>query len=77
MSEELELNYLQNDATADSVGAGAGVGIGPEIATPSSSNSKAEYFIQQLNATNFKKLALFVVIGFIVYHGVLNWQYGE
>lgn len=63
MSEEFELNALQNGADG--------------IATTNSSNSKAEYLIQQLNANNFKKLALFVVIGFIVYHGILNWQYGE
>ncbi|XP_023305645.2 N-acetylneuraminate 9-O-acetyltransferase [Lucilia cuprina] len=63
MSEEFELNALQNGAD--------------EIRTTNSSNTKAEYLIQQLNATNFKKLALFVVVGFIVYHGILNWQYGS
>ena len=63
MSEEFELNALQS---------------GPdEIATTSSSNSKAEHLIQQLNANNFKKLALSIVIGFIIYHGILNWQYGK
>ncbi|XP_005182016.2 N-acetylneuraminate 9-O-acetyltransferase [Musca domestica] len=84
MSEELELNHLQNDADA-AIGADGGggdvigVGIGgPEIVpTTSSSNSKAEYFIQQLNSNNFKKLALCMVLGFIVYHGILNWQYGS
>lgn len=67
MSEEYELNVLQNNNGADEI----------TTATGSSSNSKAEYLIQQLNANNFKKLALFIVIGFIVYHGILNWQYGK
>lgn len=63
MIEDFELNVLHN---------GAG-----ETTTTNSSNSKAEHFIQQLNANNFKKLALSIVIGFIVYHGILNWQYGK
>lgn len=63
MSEEFELNAMQSSPD--------------EIATSSSNNSKAEHLIQQLNANNFKKLALAVVIGFIFYHGILNWQYGK
>uniref|UniRef100_A0A1B0AIY4 Cas1p 10 TM acyl transferase domain-containing protein n=1 Tax=Glossina pallidipes TaxID=7398 RepID=A0A1B0AIY4_GLOPL len=63
MNEEFELNALQNSASESTIQSG--------------SNSKAEYFIQQLNANNFKKLALITVIGFIVYHGILNWQYGS
>lgn len=81
MSEEYELNHFQNDGGgggSSSSSGGVGVvdnsGVAP---TSSSSNSKAEYFIQQLNSNNFKKLALCIVIGFIVYHGILNWQYGE
>lgn len=68
MTEEFELNALQNGANELAATTSSGIS--------SSSNTKAEYLIQQLNATNFKKLALAVVIGFIVYHGILNWQYG-
>lgn len=47
-------------------------------AYPSSShiNCKAEYLISQLNATNIKKLAVTLVLAFIVLHGFLHWQYG-
>lgn len=38
--------------------------------------TKADLFIEQLNSTNAKKVALLLVLGFIVYHGLLNWNYG-
>lgn len=43
---------------------------------PTHHPSKAEYLIQQLNVTNAKKVALFMVLGFIVYHGVIHLRYG-
>lgn len=39
--------------------------------------TKAEHLIQQLTATNAKKVALLLVLGFVAYHGILNWQYGK
>ena len=39
--------------------------------------TKAEHLIQQLNANNAKKVALLLVLGFVAYHGILNWQYGK
>jgi len=39
--------------------------------------TKADLFMEQLNATNAKKVALLLVLGFVVYHGLLNWNYGE
>lgn len=39
--------------------------------------TKADLFIEQLNATNAKKVALLIVLGFVLYHGLLNWNYGE
>ena len=39
--------------------------------------TKAEYIIQQLNATNAKKVALCLVIGFIVYHGIIHLRFGQ
>lgn len=41
------------------------------------STSKAEYFIQQLNANNAKKVALLMVIGFIVFHGLIHLRVGS
>ncbi|KAH8244993.1 hypothetical protein KR032_003489 [Drosophila birchii] len=38
--------------------------------------TKADVFMEQLNATNAKKVALLLVLGFILYHGLLNWNYG-
>lgn len=38
--------------------------------------TKADLFIEQLNATNAKKVALLLVLGFVLYHGLLNWNYG-
>ncbi|XP_060664833.1 N-acetylneuraminate 9-O-acetyltransferase [Drosophila nasuta] len=39
--------------------------------------TKADLFMEQLNATNAKKVALFLVLGFVLYHGLLNWNYGS
>lgn len=39
--------------------------------------SQAEYIIQQINVNNAKKIALLVVIGFIVYHGLIHIRYGK
>uniref|UniRef100_A0A8D8DS90 CAS1 domain-containing protein 1 n=1 Tax=Culex pipiens TaxID=7175 RepID=A0A8D8DS90_CULPI len=39
--------------------------------------SKAELFIQNLNASNAKKLALLMVLGFTLYHGFLHLRYGN
>lgn len=39
--------------------------------------SKAELFIQNLNASNAKKLALLMVLGFTLYHGFLHLRYGK
>lgn len=39
--------------------------------------SKAEYYIQQFNAKNAKKVALLLVVGFCAYHGILNWRFGK
>ncbi|XP_050332168.1 N-acetylneuraminate 9-O-acetyltransferase [Bactrocera neohumeralis] len=39
--------------------------------------TKAERLIQELNANNAKKVALLLVLGFVAYHGILNWQYGS
>lgn len=38
--------------------------------------TKADLFMEQLNATNAKKVALLLVLGFVLYHGLLNWNYG-
>lgn len=38
---------------------------------------KAEYYIQQLNVKNAKKIALCLVIGFICYHGLIHLRYGS
>ncbi|KXJ69047.1 hypothetical protein RP20_CCG000406 [Aedes albopictus] len=39
--------------------------------------SKAEQFIQSLNASNAKKLAFLMVLGFTIYHGLLHLRYGS
>lgn len=41
------------------------------------SESKVEYFIQGLNARNTKIFALFLVLAFCVYHGLLHLRNGE
>lgn len=37
----------------------------------------AEYYIQQLNVNNAKKVALCLVLGFICYHGLIHLRYGR
>ena len=61
MNEEIELNALADDI---------------ETTNQQQYPTKAEKFIQQLNAQNAKKVAFALVIGFVAYHGILNWQYG-
>lgn len=39
--------------------------------------SNADYYVQQLNASNAKKVALCMVIGFICYHGLIHLHYGK
>lgn len=39
--------------------------------------SKAEQLIDQINADNAKRIALLLVIGFAIYHGVLHLRYGK
>ncbi|XP_002058320.3 N-acetylneuraminate (7)9-O-acetyltransferase [Drosophila virilis] len=39
--------------------------------------TRADLFMEQLNATNAKKVALLLVLGFVLYHGLLNWNYGS
>lgn len=68
MTEEYELNPITSNSSVAAANSSSSVSV---------SNSKAEYLITQLNAANAKKLAVLVVIGFIAYHGILNWQYGE
>lgn len=41
------------------------------------SESKVEYFIQGLNSRNTKKVALILVLAFIVYHGLIHLRNGE
>lgn len=45
--------------------------------TSENSVGKAEYYIQQLNVNNAKKIALCLVLGFICYHGLIHLRYGE
>lgn len=44
---------------------------------PENNVNKAEYYIQQLNSSNAKKVALCLVLGFICYHGLIHLRYGE
>lgn len=44
---------------------------------PDKNVAKAEYYIQQLNVNNAKKVALCLVLGFICYHGLIHMRYGE
>lgn len=39
--------------------------------------SRAERIIEQINASNAKKVALLMVLGFVFYHEVLHLRYGE
>lgn len=43
---------------------------------PENNVNKAEYYIQQLNSNNAKKVALCLVLGFIFYHGLIHMRYG-
>lgn len=43
---------------------------------PEDNVNKAEYYIQQLNVNNAKKVALCLVLGFICYHGLIHLRYG-
>lgn len=52
---------------------GGGAGSTHSSSTP----TKAEYFIAQLNVTNAKKVAALMVLGFICYHGLIHLHYGE
>ncbi|KAL7743039.1 hypothetical protein ACLKA6_005786 [Drosophila palustris] len=55
------------------IGSAAGADGGVHHRMP----TKADLFMEQLNATNAKKVALLLVLGFVVYHGLLNWNYGS
>lgn len=44
---------------------------------PEDNVNKAEYYIQQLNVNNAKKVALCLVLGFICYHGLIHLRYGQ
>lgn len=44
---------------------------------PENNVNKAEYYIQQLNSSNAKKVALCLVLGFICYHGLIHLRYGK
>ncbi|EDV95368.1 N-acetylneuraminate 9-O-acetyltransferase [Drosophila grimshawi] len=63
--------------------AGVGVGAGElgDICIGSASvqrmPTRADLLMEQLNASNAKKVALLLVIGFVLYHGLLNWNYGS
>ncbi|XP_064556342.1 N-acetylneuraminate 9-O-acetyltransferase [Drosophila montana] len=39
--------------------------------------TRADLLMEQLNAKNAKKVALLLVLGFVLYHGLLNWNYGS
>lgn len=39
--------------------------------------SKAERIIEQINASNAKKVALLMVFGFVCYHELLHLRYGK
>lgn len=42
-----------------------------------SDKSRIEKIIDQINASNAKKIALLLVVGFVCYHGILHIRYGE
>lgn len=66
ISAELAIKLEMHQSEADE---------GVEI--PENNVSKAEYYIQQLNVNNAKKVALCMVLGFICYHGLIHLRYGE
>jgi hypothetical protein len=43
----------------------------------SKQGKSAAEIIQQINAKNAKLLALALVIGFVMYHGILHLKYGK
>lgn len=45
--------------------------------TSSSSDFKAENLIHILNVKNAKKVCVLLVLGFIIFHGYLHFQYGN
>lgn len=47
------------------------------MVTEHSNRSRAERFIEQINADNAKRLALLLVISFAAYHGMLHLRYGK
>lgn len=58
-------------------GGGGGGTSGSCMDNPEHNVNKAEYYIQQLNSSNAKKVALCLVLGFICYHGLIHLRYGE
>lgn len=48
-----------------------------EVERPEDNVNKAEFYIQQLNVNNAKKVALCLVLGFILYHGLIHLRYGR
>lgn len=43
----------------------------------SGEKSRIENVVEQINASNAKRLALFMVLGFVCYHGILHLRYGK
>lgn len=43
----------------------------------SGEKSRVENIIEQINATNAKRVALLMVLGFSCYHGLLHFRYGK
>lgn len=39
--------------------------------------SKADYIIQQLNVQTAKKVVFLLAFGFIIYHSLIHFRYGE
>lgn len=48
-----------------------------DIGEYSIDRSRAERIIEQINASNAKKVALILVIGFVCYHELLHLRYGK
>lgn len=48
----------------------------PEVCLNKHGRSAAE-IIQQINIKNAKVLAFILIVGFIIYHGLLHWRYGK
>lgn len=47
------------------------------MVSDSKNKSKAEQFIEQINADNAKRIAVLLVIGFSIYHGILHLRFGK